>query len=139
MPKGYRKIPGINSKIMISPSGKVVRQTRAGWKPVEHFPQNGYPSVHVGRNDYTKAVTMPVHRLVALAYLYDKNDAKPFTEYHVHHLDANKKNCSKANLKLVTPKEHAKYHSIYAKYISQVFNTKKFQTFLQNSLTAAAC
>lgn len=46
-------------------------------------------------------------------YIYEKEVGKIPDGYHIHHIDGNKDNNDIANLKLLTPSEHAKEHGEY--------------------------
>lgn len=131
MPKGYRKIPGVNENWRISRTGKVIRLKDGEWIDVTPKPkENGYPRVYVGEKtsggNYKTAL---LHRLVALTFLYDPNDPQPFKSYEVHHLDHDRNNARADNLVLCTHQEHVIYHQIESEFMKFAVKTKKFKDY----------
>lgn len=72
----------------------------------DYIDKNGYE-----RNGYNNKLT---HRKVAYRQLYDypKKHKLKFRYYEVHHIDRNKLNNSKDNLKILTREDHKKEHGI---------------------------
>ncbi len=90
----------------VSSRGAVKRVTRApgtvaGQEIKRHVQTStGYPNVRLRREG--KTVTMPIHRLVALAFLGPRPDGA-----HIRHLDGDKSNACAANLAYGTASENA--------------------------------
>ncbi len=87
---------------IISKQGKIRRLMKNGYQiPVKIFTKkNGYEFVYLWKNDIKK--TFYVHRLVAKAWLSNKNKMK----YHVDHINRIRNDNRIENLKWATPKEN---------------------------------
>lgn len=90
----------------VSSQGAVKRATRAqgtvaGQEIKRHTQTStGYPNVRLRKEG--KTVTVPIHRLVALAFLGPRPDGA-----HIRHLDGDKSNICAANLAYGTASENA--------------------------------
>ena len=76
------------------------------------FDKNGYVSVSLYPNSYTRAKRILIHRLVALYFTPNPNS---YTQ--VNHKDENKSNNNKDNLEWCTPKYNLEYSSIHSRGI----------------------
>lgn len=74
------------------------------------FDKNGYTSVTLYPNSYTRAKRMLIHRLVALHFIPNPDE---FTQ--VNHKDEDKSNNIVTNLEWCTPKYNLKYSSIHSR------------------------
>jgi len=86
--------------------------------------QNGYPYVGLWKNN--KGRTVPIHRLVAVAYI-----PNPENKPCVNHLDANRTNSHKNNLEWCTARENV----VHAYKLGTMIQEKKLsETDLQEAL-----
>lgn len=74
------------------------------------FDKNGYTSVSLYPNSYTRAKRISIHRLVAKAFIPNPND---YTQ--VNHKDENRSNNKATNLEWCTPSYNLNYSSIHSK------------------------
>lgn len=102
--KAFRLIPGF-TKYMVSREG-VVREAATHKQLKPWLPTNPkyYPAVSLYNPDKGWATSYKIHRLVALAWVFDENR---HLSYMVNHIDGNKHNFSYRNLEWATPSENA--------------------------------
>jgi hypothetical protein len=91
-----------NTSFMVSKSG-IVKGTKNG-EILEQIVEKNHYYVKDPENDGKKE---PVHRLVALTWLYDEYKKK---RPYVHHKDGNNFNNHVNNLEWLSNKEHAESH-----------------------------
>lgn len=90
---GYKFIPGYEGLYSINECGDVYSHTK--YKILRPCTHNGYLLVNLHKNK--KGKTLPIHRLVAFAYL-----PKPEGNVEIDHIDTNRKNNHVSNLRWVT-------------------------------------
>lgn len=114
----WKEIPGTDGLYFASKGGQIKsaprmrrynahgeksEYLRAGRVLKQAINTRGYPCVTIKYRDGSQKV-MPVHRLVAMAYI-----PNPYNKPQVNHIDGNKKNNNYRNLEWCTPSENLKH------------------------------
>lgn len=116
----HRYVPGFHM-LAVDKTGNVIN-TLTG-KVLEGHDSKGYLQLTInGMRDFThgKKMNITVHRLVATAWIENKN-AQIYSM--VNHIDGNKRNNHVFNLEWVTPKENVE-HAVYTGLDSQAVSCK---------------
>lgn len=106
----WKDVPGYEGLYQVSDLGRV-KGVKRGKVLSPYTMKNGY--LYVTLSKKSKEKCLPVHRLVAAAFV-----PNPEGKSEVNHIDANKLNAKASNLEWVTPKEntaHAKRMGLFPK------------------------
>lgn len=129
-PKGFKEIPLENavSEYLISEDGTIINKDRRHILNT-HVNKKGYEVSNVSyyKGDY-KVKSVPVHRLVALTYIPNKDNKE-----QVNHIDGNKLNNNVTNLEWVTNSEnikHANETGLMDKAVKKISGSKNYQAKL---------
>ena len=125
----WKGIYGYTGKYQISTFGRIksLNYRRTGNERVMSTPLNsrGYPSVRLSENG--NVITRTVHQLMAVAFLNHKPCGYKMI---VHHIDGNKENNHKSNLRLTTQRENISFKRGTSKYtgVSWDSHAKKWKS-----------
>ena len=98
---GYRYIPGFTN-YAININGEIIN-TKTGDKKISYISANGYATINIYDPDKCKGRSVPLHRLLALAWI--ENDdfvARPY----INHIDGDKHNNNLENLEWCSAEEN---------------------------------
>lgn len=117
----------IKKHYWITNDGKVLSSSRSSLKEMnQSTSKNGYKQIGLMNND-GKQITLPIHRLVALAFCDNHDDIN----IHVNHIDEDKTNNHFSNLEWCTPAYNKTYSA--GMKIQMIINNKIIKEFNSQS------
>ncbi|MGL5575244.1 MAG: HNH endonuclease [Sarcina sp.] len=120
-------LSNIKKHYWITSEGKVLSSSRGSLREMsQSINKKGYKQIGLMDNN-GKQITLPIHRLVALAFCDEYSDEKN----HVNHIDENKENNNYTNLEWCTPGYNKTYSA--GMKIQMIVNNKVLKEYNSQS------